>query len=33
MEKRWSVNIGSREEKIDFLSLDFVLEKEKVTNK
>jgi hypothetical protein len=33
MEKRWNVNIGSREEKIDFLSLDFVLEKEKVSNK
>lgn len=33
MEKRWNVNIGSSEEKIDFLSLDFVLAKEKVINK
>ena len=30
MEKRWNLKIGNTSEKIDFLNLNFVLEKEKI---
>jgi hypothetical protein len=33
MEKRWGINLGSDDEKLYLLNLEFVLEKENLVNK